>query len=98
VTRQICIDAKTLQDLTGKQTDCAPYNCFVDACKTSCASVDDCAGGFVCDFAGRCVPPPNAADVSGCAAAPDGRRSGVAFFAAFGVMIAIVSVRRRRGR
>lgn len=102
VTRQICIDAKTLQDLTGTQTDCAPYNCFVDACRASCASVDDCASGFVCDLAGRCVPPPSSGEVSGCAAAPGGRigagtRSSAAFLAAFGMMFAIASARRRRG-
>lgn len=100
VTRQICIDQKTLQDLTGKQTDCAPYNCVVDACRTSCGSVDDCAPGFVCDLVGRCVPPPNAADVSGCAAAPAavGTRSFAGFAAAFGALFAIASARRRRPR
>ena len=100
VTRQICLDAKTLQDLTGKQTDCAPYTCVIDACRTSCSSVDDCSPGSVCDLSGRCVPPPNAGDVSACAAAPGGvgTSSGAGFAAVFGVLFAIGSALRRRAR
>jgi hypothetical protein len=102
VTRQICLDAKTLQDLTGKQTDCAPYTCVVDACRTTCGSVDDCASGFVCDQAGRCLPPPNSGDVSACAAAAvgtgGGSRSRGGFAAAIGALFAIASARRRRAR
>jgi len=69
VSRIICIDDKTLKDLSGKLTDCAPFKCIGDACRSQCGSVDDCAVGFVCDFAGRCGPPPTPDD-GGCAAAP----------------------------
>lgn len=72
VSRVFCVDAHTLKDLSGKTTDCAPFRCAADACRTECGSVDDCAAGFVCDYGGRCILPPGAND-GGCASAPRGR-------------------------
>lgn len=37
--------------------NCAPYLCDDGACKTSCASIADCASPNDCDFDGQCVPP-----------------------------------------
>ncbi len=67
LSRTICVDSDTLKDLSGQITECAPYKCIGDACQQRCGSVDDCAAGFVCDFDGRCIPGPGAAEVSACA-------------------------------
>jgi hypothetical protein len=57
-----------------ESVDCAPYRCGpVDGepkCKAPCASLSDCATGFVCDLEGRCVSPPPLEIVGGCSAAP----------------------------
>ncbi|MGK4008028.1 kelch repeat-containing protein [Sorangium sp. So ce1036] len=60
--------------------DCIAYRCDPEsgACKQSCASLDDCAPGFVCNLRGHCVPPPPApgdaapADAAPGSAAPGG--------------------------
>lgn len=104
VSRVICIDDHTLKDLTGKQTDCAPYKCTADACRTQCGSVDDCAAGFVCDYGGRCVQPPGSGD-NGCAVVRGGSHEGPAGSRASGaVLLALAAAltgafaRRRRPR
>ncbi|HTN85744.1 MAG TPA: kelch repeat-containing protein, partial [Sorangium sp.] len=53
--------------------NCIAYRCDPErgACKTGCASLDDCAPGFVCNLRGHCVPTPSApGGASGCSAAP----------------------------
>ncbi len=98
--RVICIDATHLKDLSGKITDCSPLVCQGASCRTSCASVDDCAkvGGvqFLCDTAGKCVPPPSPPSVAGCAAG--GQGSGWPAGGAWGSMAAVAALALRRLR
>lgn len=95
VSRVICIDEKTLKDLSGKQTACAPYRCVADACRTQCGSVDDCAAGFVCDYGGRCVQAPTGND-GGCAVPASSSSSTSSLLAAAVWLLATVIMRRRR--
>lgn len=38
-------------------TDCSPYKCEAGGtCRASCASIEDCVSGFVCDLDNHCVP------------------------------------------
>lgn len=75
--------------------DCAPYTCEQGGlCRTSCASVADCAEPNVCSADGRCVLPPQA-PLEGCAtgAGSGGGEGGlVALAAALGMTL----VRRRK--
>lgn len=97
VSRIICIDDHTLKDLTGKTTDCAPFKCAGDTCRANCGSVDDCAAGFVCDTAGRCIQPPGAND-GGCAST-GGSTGGGAFASASALLwLAAAVTRRKRAR
>jgi MYXO-CTERM domain-containing protein len=86
----------TTQD--GQVVDCAPYNCRPDgSCRTSCATVDDCAAPAACDFQGRCVPrpaPDNTASC-GCRVADDGE-TGSRGLALFVAAAAVAFARRRR--
>ncbi|KYF91896.1 hypothetical protein BE17_19665 [Sorangium cellulosum] len=56
---------------TREPLDCAPYRCAArdGACKRECASLHDCALGFVCDLSGSCVLPPPAGS-RGCGVSP----------------------------
>lgn len=95
VSRVICIDDHTLKDLTGKQTDCAPYKCTADACRTQCGSVDDCAAGFVCDYGGRCVQPPGSAE-GGCSVANETRPAGSTILVVLAAALGAAIARQRR--
>ncbi|WP_438017528.1 kelch repeat-containing protein [Sorangium sp. So ce315] len=78
---------------------CVAYRCDPQsgACRQSCASIDDCVPGFVCNLRGHCVPAPPAPDAApGCSAGP-GRAAPVAACAA-GVLLALGVARRRRRR
>jgi len=66
-----CIDRSTALAADGTtRTACAPYTCGAVAdglgCRNECASVDDCADGFVCSFDGKCVGAPTPENPSGC--------------------------------
>ncbi|XXY44649.1 kelch repeat-containing protein [Sorangium sp. So ce269] len=82
--------------------DCIAYRCDPElgACKTGCASLDDCAPGFVCNLRGHCVrPPPAPGAVGGCSAAPSTSSSAAPrglglLLLAFGA--ALGAARRRR--
>jgi hypothetical protein len=80
--------------------DCSPNKCNGSACRTECASANDCVEPTVCSFTGRCVAPPNVRPAQeslfGCAARP-ARPSGSR---AAGVLLALVALAalRRRGR
>jgi hypothetical protein len=51
----------------GTTTDCAPFKCEGSVCKESCASVDDCVSGFVCDGQNHCVAAQDSgASGAGC--------------------------------
>lgn len=82
-----------------QRIDCFPYTCEQSgACRTSCASVADCAAPTLCALDGRCVDPPGPSP-SGCSASP---RSpfGVPGLGglAFGLAALASRVRRRGGR
>jgi N-acetylneuraminic acid mutarotase len=68
---------------------CAPFRCdaVAGACGTTCKSVADCAPGYACDLAHRCVPLPDVAGGAGCSLAGspgDG--------AALALLLAVLSV------
>ncbi len=96
ISRVECSDEKTLRDLTGKTTDCAPYKCEANACRTQCTSVDDCAPGFVCDPAGRCAFPPAGGDGGGCTTTPTSGPTTSTWLLALGVAAIARACRKRR--
>jgi hypothetical protein len=78
--------------------DCTPYKCNGSACRTECASANDCVEPTICSFAGRCIAPPNVRSANeslfGCEEAPP--RPGSP--AALGVLLVVAALRRRGGR
>ncbi|WP_437689552.1 kelch repeat-containing protein [Sorangium sp. So ce176] len=76
---------------------CIAYRCDPQrgACRQSCASLDDCAEGFVCNLRGHCVRPPEPAGAGGCSAAP-ARPASSAALAAGAALLALAVARRRR--
>jgi MYXO-CTERM domain-containing protein len=87
--------------------DCAPFVCepAFGACRTTCASSNDCAQGFLCDTASKtCVaapPPPAESGDSGCAVSSPNTSNtsrGALAFAASLVALGLVARRRRRSR
>jgi hypothetical protein len=86
----------------GKETvDCAPYTCEqAGICRTSCASVAECAEPNVCSADGLCVSPP-APPSDGCSVSPaSGTRSPDRAFAwtMVAVALGVVATRTRRRR
>jgi hypothetical protein len=84
----------------GKETlDCAPYTCEqAGICRTSCASVAECAEPNLCSADGLCVPPP-APPSDGCAVSPSGRESSPdrAFaWTMVAIALGVVAAGRRR--
>ncbi|AUX27854.1 uncharacterized protein SOCEGT47_084520 [Sorangium cellulosum] len=83
-----------------ERVDCITYRCDQDsgACETSCASIDDCAPGFVCNLQGHCVlPPPAPSAPGGCSAAPARPAPGRAW-APLALLLALGAARRRRAQ
>ncbi|WP_437647217.1 kelch repeat-containing protein [Sorangium sp. So ce362] len=79
---------------------CIAYRCDpqIGACRQSCASLDDCLPGFVCNLRGHCVsPPPAPGAAAGCSAGP-GRAASAAACAAGALLLALGAARRRRRR
>ena len=103
----VCVDRTTLCTNVsialardGTQSDCAPYRCTQDgACLTACSSVDDCAGGTVCDeVEDRCIPVPASSggdEGCACASAPSGPSAPRGAMLAL-ACAALASCRRRR--
>lgn len=85
----------------GDVVDCAPYTCQPDgSCRTSCATVDDCASPSACNFEGRCVPRPPPDDPSACdcrAAGAPGSRGALPGLLALGAILALARRRRVAG-
>ncbi len=72
--------------------DCAPYACepAFGACRTSCATSNDCGGGFVCDPPSKtCVASAAPGEDSGCAMGRGGSKGGA-------LLAFILLFRRRR--
>jgi len=83
----------------GTTTDCAPFKCEGSVCKASCASVDDCVSGFVCDAANQCVASASgSASGVGCGCHVAGGRTERAsqLLLMLGLSLAARSRRRRR--
>ncbi len=84
-----CDGNHTLVAPDGKVTDCAPFKCSGDTCRTTCARVDDCVSPASCGFDNVCHAPQDAAvtppdDGGGCSVtrAPDARTAWAAFASA----------------
>jgi hypothetical protein len=103
-TDNLCDGQHTVTARDGRTTDCAPYRCDVQGCKTTCASSDDCIGGSLCETtsgAGVCVlaGPSAAAPSGGCATTSGaGARGGVALAVAAALSTLLGRARRRRER
>ncbi|MEB2313028.1 MAG: hypothetical protein OZ921_01585 [Sorangiineae bacterium] len=72
-------DEHTQNNPDGTTTDCAPYRCIGNACKTDCNSIDDCASPNVCDGTSKCVAPTSdvaADEEGGCGCRVAGERRG----------------------
>jgi hypothetical protein len=53
-----CKDNHLIVGTDGTTTDCSPYECIANTCRTSCQSVDDCIAPYVCNEDGQCIPIP----------------------------------------
>ena len=82
-----------LQGPDGTTASCAPYTCEGNRCKPSCKSIEDCAGGFVCDEQGACVPPASTDSSGGCSCHADG--DSAPSFALLGIVLAGLALLRR---
>lgn len=74
--------------------DCLPYTCepAFGACRTTCSSSAECAGGFVCELGTRtCVAPAAASDDSGCAVGNAGHDGAFPL-----ALLALAALLRRR--
>jgi hypothetical protein len=79
--------------------DCAPFACepAVGACKTTCATSDDCAPGSSCDATTRvCAPTPPAAGDGGGGCAMGAHGAGETAIVSALVGLVLASRRRRR--
>lgn len=91
-----CYDESSIATANGPSS-CAPYKCVAGACGSTCASVDDCSDGNVCDFSLRCVPWPAQPPSDSTSCAMSRSSASVAPLIGFG-LIALVSARRRSKR
>jgi MYXO-CTERM domain-containing protein len=93
-----CDGNYTIGNPDGTTTDCTPFKCEGSVCKDSCASVDDCVSGFVCDAASHCVAASQGSGSSGagcgCRAAGGRPQSSLLLT----VLAASLAARRRRRR
>jgi hypothetical protein len=82
--------------------DCTPYKCNGSACRTECASANDCVAPTICSFTGQCIAPPNVRpsneSLFGCASTPARPSGSRASWQALGVLFAMIAALRRRGR
>jgi len=95
-----CAGDHTVISPDGLEKDCAPYKCELGACKTACASVDDCVLPAVCSASDNtCRPPAKpAGDEGGCGCRVTGAEGnsgrGAPWALALGLGLALL---RRRG-
>lgn len=94
-------DGTALIGADHSEQSCTPYVCSDNACKTTCANVDDCAAPNFCDDTGHCVAQAhgNSSGGCGCRVGADGGapKSGGLRIAA-GALLALAMVVRRRRR
>jgi hypothetical protein len=105
-----CRDDHTSVGANGTAQDCSPYECDEGtkatpgsgACKTRCASAEDCASPNVCSLDGLCLPQPSgssAADGCSTGASPESAWWALGVCTAFGLMRGRrAKVARRAGR
>ncbi|MDB5216435.1 MAG: Branched-chain amino acid transporter, amino acid-binding protein [Myxococcaceae bacterium] len=96
-----CDGDHTLKQTGAPDVDCAPFKCEGPRCKTTCASVKDCAAPFVCSLDGQCTAPtdPTAGTggVCGCKVVGNGGGSGSSGMGALALgVVALVTRARRR--
>ncbi|XYI01893.1 kelch repeat-containing protein [Sorangium sp. So ce1128] len=82
------------------RVDCVTYRCDEEsgACKTSCAALDDCAPGYVCNLRGHCVLPPSEQGAAGGCSAAAGSSTSAAAARALGVVLLALGAACRRRR
>jgi hypothetical protein len=99
-----CVDERTLANVDGTETDCAPYTCEGTACNTSCKSALDCTASTVCNASGACVPPeppseePKSEEGCGCRTVGRTGDSGAMLAAAIAALLSLARRRRIRPR
>ena len=91
-----CVDKEQIRNPDGTFESCAPYGCEGAACKKACASIDDCAVGFVCDNEGKCVPRVEPeVEEGGCACHTSGHGGALS---GWGALMVLLLLRRRSRR
>lgn len=93
-----CEDDDTLLQPDGTLVECGAFRCSGSACLTTCASIDDCVDGKVCDGTACIDPPPDPAPPDDCtvAAPRSGSPLPAAVLGALALLAAGRSARRRR--
>jgi hypothetical protein len=76
VSNGACDGDHKVLGVDGTTTDCAPYKCGDEGCKTGCTSSDECAAPAICD-GNKCVVSDSgdSGDSGGCSTSPP-RRGG----------------------
>lgn len=90
-----CLDDQTAISATGNLS-CGAYRCVDGACLSTCNDVSECTPGNVCDFDGRCTPPPAVENTDGCSTHSKKGTSGIVALLT-GVAVLAFTRRRRRG-
>ncbi len=97
----LCTNLTQALGRDGTASDCSPYRCNADGtCKLSCASVDDCALGLVCDPESMTctAPPPAEGGEEGCACSEPGRGVSGSGAPLAAIALALAALARRRSR
>lgn len=93
-----CDGDHTLLLPDGTKADCGAYKCSGAVCKETCSVVEDCIGGLVCSFDGRCISPSEVIATNeaggGCSTSPASSTYRSMPFLA--VAVALACTRRRR--
>lgn len=93
---QACVDGACAPIGDVDVGSCDGYACVDGHCLDSCASVDDCAQGFVCNSDRLCIEPPPAAVDGGCGCQLSQRHPGRAW--PWLALLSWLSIRVRRAR
>ncbi|MGZ3417898.1 MAG: hypothetical protein ACXVEE_08545 [Polyangiales bacterium] len=91
VSNGTCDGDHTVVGADGSKTECAPYKCNDDGCKTACVTSDECAAPAICDGNKCVVSEAPSGDSGGCATSPP--RRGGSMLA--GLLVVLFAARRR---
>ena len=92
-------DGNDLRNPDGTKTSCGAYGCEGQSCKTSCASIADCAGQAVCSDGACIVQTTASGEAGGCACRTTGAKvEWPAPLASLGLVAALGLAFRRRPR